>query len=90
LSAAFDHPVVTELRAFRSGDGEAMSGILIAGRRRADGETRSLVFLVGTEPRLRGPPGSGMDDPLAFPASGPPGFRAGIGRLALSGNRLHP
>jgi hypothetical protein len=46
LSAAFDDPAVTELRTFSLGDGEAMSGLLIAGRRGASGETTFLVFLM--------------------------------------------
>jgi hypothetical protein len=32
MSAAFDDPAITELRVFNLGDGEAMSGILVAGR----------------------------------------------------------
>ena len=46
LSAAVDDPAVTELRAFNLGDGEAMSGLLVAGRRGASGETTFLVFLM--------------------------------------------
>jgi hypothetical protein len=46
LSAAFDDPALTELRIFNLGDGEAMSGLLIAGRRDASGETTFLVFLM--------------------------------------------
>ena len=46
LSTAFDDPAVTELRAFNLGDGEAMSGILVAGRRSASGEAAFLVFLL--------------------------------------------
>ena len=46
LSAVFDDPAVTELRIFNLGDGEAMSGLLIAGRRGASGETTFLVFLM--------------------------------------------
>ena len=46
LSAAFDDPAVTELRVFNLGDGEAMSGLLLAGRRGASGETTFLVFLM--------------------------------------------
>lgn len=46
LSAAFDDPAVTELRAFNLGDDEAMSGIPVAGRRGASGETTFLVFLM--------------------------------------------
>jgi len=46
LSAAFDDPEVSELRVFNLGDGEAMSGLLVAGRRGASGETTFLVFLM--------------------------------------------
>jgi hypothetical protein len=46
LSAAFDDPGVSELRVFNLGDGEAMSGLLVAGRRGASGETTFLVFLM--------------------------------------------
>jgi hypothetical protein len=46
LSAAFDDPAVSELRVFNLGDGEAMSGLLIAGRRGASGETTFLVLLM--------------------------------------------
>lgn len=46
LSAAFDDPALTELRAFNLGDGGAMSGLLIAGRRGSTGETTFLVFLM--------------------------------------------
>ncbi len=46
LSAAFDDPEVTELRTFNLGDGEAMSGLLVAGRRGGSGETTFLVFLL--------------------------------------------
>ncbi len=46
LSAAYDVPTVTELRAFNLGDGEAMTGILIAGRRASSGEAAFLVFLL--------------------------------------------
>jgi len=45
LSAAFDDFAVTELRVFNLGDGEAMSGLLIASRRGASGESTFLVFL---------------------------------------------
>ncbi len=45
LSAAFDDPSVTELRAYNIGDGGAMSGLLLAGRR-DNGETTQLVFLL--------------------------------------------
>jgi hypothetical protein len=46
LAAAFDDPAVTELRVFNLGDGGAMSGILVAGRRGAAGEAILLVFLM--------------------------------------------
>jgi D-alanyl-D-alanine carboxypeptidase len=46
LAAAFDDPAVTELRVFNLGDGGAMSGILVAGRRGATGEATFLVFLL--------------------------------------------
>ena len=45
LSAAFDDLAVTELRVFNLGDGEAMSGLLVAGRRGTTGESTFLVFL---------------------------------------------
>jgi hypothetical protein len=45
LSAMYDAPTVTELRIYALGDGAAMSGLLIAGRRQA-GETTTLVFLL--------------------------------------------
>ncbi len=46
LAAAFDDPGVTELRVFNLGDGGAMSGILVAGRRAQAGEAVFLVFLL--------------------------------------------
>jgi hypothetical protein len=46
LAAAFDDPAETELRVFNLGDGEAMSGLLVAGRRGADSEGTFLVFLM--------------------------------------------
>ena len=46
LAAAYDDPAVTELRVFNLGDGEAMSGLLVAGRRGATGEATFLVFLM--------------------------------------------
>jgi hypothetical protein len=46
LAAAFDDPSVTELRVFNLGDGGAMSGLLVAGRRAATGEGTFLVFLL--------------------------------------------
>jgi heat shock protein HslJ len=44
LSTAFDDPSMTELLVYNLGDGGAMSGILVAGRR-SNGETTYLVFL---------------------------------------------
>jgi hypothetical protein len=46
LAAAYDDSAVTELRAFNLGDGGAMSGLLVAGRRQATGEATFLVFLM--------------------------------------------
>ncbi len=46
LAAAFDDPAVSELRVFNLGDGEAMSGILVAGHRAGTGEATFLVFLL--------------------------------------------
>jgi hypothetical protein len=46
LSAAFDDPTVTELTVYIIGDGAAMSGLLIAARRAATGESTFLVFLM--------------------------------------------
>jgi hypothetical protein len=46
LSAAFDAPQVTELRVFNLGDGGALSGLLVAGRREPAGEVVILVFLM--------------------------------------------
>ena len=45
LSGAYDDPTVTELRVFTLGDGGAMSGVLVAGKRRT-GEFTFLVFLM--------------------------------------------
>jgi hypothetical protein len=46
LAAAYDDPAVTELRVFNLGDGGAMSGILVAGRRGTTGAATLLVFLM--------------------------------------------
>lgn len=46
LSAVYDDPEMSELRVFNLGDGGAMSGILVAGRRSATGEAVFLVFLL--------------------------------------------
>ena len=45
LAAAYDDPAVTELGVYNLGDGGAMSGLLVAGRRDA-GEATFLVFLL--------------------------------------------
>jgi hypothetical protein len=45
LSGAYDAPEVTDLRVYTIGDGEAMSGLLLAGRRE-NGEATFLVFLM--------------------------------------------
>ena len=46
LAAAYDDPAVTELRVFNLGDGGAMAGLLVAGRRQATGEVAFLVLLM--------------------------------------------
>lgn len=46
LAAAFDDPAITELRVFNLGDGGAMSGLLIAGRRAEPADATFLVFLL--------------------------------------------
>lgn len=46
LAAAFDAEAVTELRVFNLGDGGAMSGLLVAGRRAATDDAVFLVFLM--------------------------------------------
>ena len=46
LAAAYDDPAVAELRVFNLGDGEAMSGLLVAGYRKAAAEATFLVFLL--------------------------------------------
>jgi len=43
LAAAYDDPAVTEMRVFNLGDGEAMSGLLVASRRQS---ATFLVFLL--------------------------------------------
>jgi hypothetical protein len=45
LSAAFDDPAVTELRVYNLGDGAAMSGLMVVGRRDKS-EATFLVFLL--------------------------------------------
>jgi len=46
LAAAYDDPAVTELAVYTIGDGEAMSGLLVAGRRPQSKATTFLVFLM--------------------------------------------
>ena len=46
LAAAYDDPAVTELCVFNLGDGAAMSGILVAGRRQEPDDAIFLVFLM--------------------------------------------
>jgi hypothetical protein len=46
LSAAFADAAITDLSVYNIGDGAAMSGLLIAGRRGATGEVAFLVFLM--------------------------------------------
>jgi hypothetical protein len=45
LAAAYDDPAVSDLAVYNLGDGGAMSGIEVVGRR-AGGETTFLVFLL--------------------------------------------
>jgi hypothetical protein len=45
LAAVYDDPAMTELAVYSIGDGDAMSGILVAGRK-ATGETTYLIFLL--------------------------------------------
>jgi hypothetical protein len=45
LSAVYDDAAITELRVFALGDGEAMSGLLVAGRS-TTGDAVFLVFLL--------------------------------------------
>jgi hypothetical protein len=45
LAGVFDDPAVVELRIFNLGDGQAMSGLLVAGRR-PSGDATFLVFLM--------------------------------------------
>ncbi|MEZ4518143.1 MAG: hypothetical protein R3C44_15425 [Chloroflexota bacterium] len=45
LAAAYDDPAVTDFRVYTIGDGEAMSGVLLAGERE-NGEATFLVFLM--------------------------------------------
>ena len=46
LSAAFDDPANTELKVYNLGDGEQMSGLIVAGLREGAGEATFLVFLL--------------------------------------------
>lgn len=46
LSAAYDDPAVSEVRVFNLGDGAALSGILVAGRRAATDAALLLIFLL--------------------------------------------
>ena len=46
LAVAFDDPTVTELRVFNIGDGAAMSGLLVAGRRAAASEGATYVIVL--------------------------------------------
>ncbi len=46
LAAVFDDPDLSELRVFTIGDGEAMSGLLVAGRRATQEEATFLAFLM--------------------------------------------
>ena len=46
LSAAFDDAAVTELKVFTVGDGEAMSGLLVAGRRAQARDAICVIVLM--------------------------------------------
>jgi len=46
LAAAYDDADITELTVHNLGDGEAMSGIVVSGRRTTSGEATFLVFLM--------------------------------------------
>jgi hypothetical protein len=46
LAGAFDAPAVTELRVFNLGDGAAMSGLLVAGRRAAPDNRATYVIVL--------------------------------------------
>jgi len=46
LVSAFDDPAVTELAIYQLGDGGAMNGILVAGRRQATHAAIFLIFLI--------------------------------------------
>ena len=46
LATAFNDPAVTEFRVFNIGDGEAVSGLLVAGQRTAENEAVFIVALM--------------------------------------------
>ena len=46
LAAAYDEPAVTELAVYNTGDGEAMSGLLIAAWRKKSGDATFVAFLM--------------------------------------------
>lgn len=46
LAVAFDDPAEKELRVFNIGDGAAMSGLLVAGRRAAAGDGATYVIVL--------------------------------------------
>ncbi len=46
LAGAFDDPAVTKLTVYTTGDGEAMSGLLIASWRKKTRSATLLVFLM--------------------------------------------
>lgn len=46
LAAMFDGPDIADLRIYNLGDGEAMSGILLAGRADTSGDAAFLVFIL--------------------------------------------
>ena len=46
LSGAFDRPVITDLQIYSIGDGEAMSGLLVAARDTEIGKAILVSFLV--------------------------------------------
>jgi hypothetical protein len=46
LSVVYDEPAMTDLRVFNLGDGEAMSGLLVAGHRTETDDAIFLVFLM--------------------------------------------
>lgn len=46
LSVVYDDPTVTELRVFNLGDGEALSGLLVASHQKNTDASTFLVFLL--------------------------------------------